>query len=138
MPLAALSRLRATQNGSVNSACLITEHERQGGYLSVLLSSPSAYSTGHQLLLLSEIGQGALESCRGVRKHRDHPSLWRVHPGNGKLPSMVEGTPGDANSWGDLDAKSKFLGLGREGGAKWLQRTTPSGIHHKQGAPPGG
>lgn len=50
---------------------------------------------------------------------------------------MVGGGAQDANSQGDLDAKIKFLGLGQEGGAKWLQRTTPSGIHHKQGAPPG-
>lgn len=76
-------------------------------------------------MTLSEIGQGAFESYRGVGKHRDHPSLWREHPGNGKLPILVEGAPRDANLWVDLDARASSFGLGREGGAKWLQRSLP-------------
>lgn len=142
MPLEALSHLGATQNGSVNSACLMTEHERQVASCHFCFPVPvrmtlseigqgALESTGHQLLPLSEIGQGALASCR------DHPSLWREHPGNGKLPILLEGAPWDAILWGDLDARASSFRLGREGGAKWLQRTPPSGIHHKQGAPPG-
>lgn len=123
MPLEALSH-GATQNGSVNSACLMTEHERQVASCQLCFPVPLR-------MPLSEIGQGALASCR------DHPSLWREHPGNGKLPILLEGAPQDANLWGDLDARASSFGLGREGGAKWLQRTPPSGIHHKQGVPPG-